>query len=284
MGQKGSKKFEGVWNDVAVPRESMSIVEGAPPHLNWPQALELNKDLLNQEETLAASLLVSMDQAHLFENWDLPGINDDKKHNFFKQVHELSSTYLPGQGGLIAYINNARTLLEKSKNGVNPLEGWIPEVPTGTSLEPFTPEYDRFEQLGLGEVGKCGFVLVAGGLGERLGYNGIKISLPTETLTNTSYIELYCQQILAIQQRYGRHVESSEATLNHVNVTIDGDKEEEVNRIAIPLAIMVSDDTEALTRDLLFRNSYFGLQVFNCLTMSLYLITIKILRNLYVIV
>jgi hypothetical protein len=171
MGQKGSKKFEGVWNDVAVPRESMSIVEGAPPHLNWPQALELNKDLLNQEETLAASLLVSMDQAHLFENWDLPGINDDKKHNFFKQVHELSSTYLPGQGGLIAYINNARTLLEKSKNGVNPLEGWIPEVPTGTSLEPFTPEYDRFEQLGLEEVGKCGFVLVAGGLGERLGYN-----------------------------------------------------------------------------------------------------------------
>lgn len=46
-----------------------------------------------------------------------------------------------------------------------------------------------------------GFVLVAGGLGERLGYNGIKVSLPVETLTMTSYLRYYISKILAIQVR-----------------------------------------------------------------------------------
>lgn len=248
MGQKGSKKSEGEWasHAISIPRESLACVEEGPSQANWPAALIANEDILNSDEALAASLLIGIDQQHLFENWDPPGINDDKKHAMFKQITSLSTNYLPEEGGLIAYIRNARILLENSKMGLNPLEGWTPEVPTGTNLDPFTPEYDRFEQLGLVEVGKCGFVLVAGGLGERLGYDGIKISLPTETLTNTSYIELYCQQILAIQQRYGR-------------LEVDGDEESE--RMAIPLAIMVSDDTEALTRDLLQRNSFYGLKV-----------------------
>ena len=33
-----------------------------------------------------------------------------------------------------------------------------------------------------------GFVLVAGGLGERLGYNGIKIEIPMDTCTETRFI------------------------------------------------------------------------------------------------
>ena len=46
---------------------------------------------------------------------------------------------------------------------------------------------------------KTGFVLVAGGLGERLGYNNIKISLPVETFTMQSYLGYYIKKILAIQ-------------------------------------------------------------------------------------
>jgi UDP-sugar pyrophosphorylase len=79
-----------------------------------------------------------------------------------------------------------------------------------------------------------GFVLVAGGLGERLGYSGIKVELPCETTTNTCYMQLYCEIILAIQQRHGPGVE-------------------------LPLAIMTSDDTYAKTVALLEGNSYFGL-------------------------
>jgi UDP-sugar pyrophosphorylase len=62
-----------------------------------------------------------------------------------------------------------------SKDGVNPLEGWKPSVPAGSAFELGTPEYTKMEKKGIRELGKVGFVLVAGGLGERLGYGGAKV-------------------------------------------------------------------------------------------------------------
>jgi UDP-sugar pyrophosphorylase len=55
---------------------------------------------------------------------------------------------------------------------VNPLAGCVPTVPTGEKLTVGSPEYVEMEKLGTAELPFCGFVLVAGGLGERLGYNG----------------------------------------------------------------------------------------------------------------
>lgn len=52
-----------------------------------------------------------------------------------------------------------------------------------------------------GQVKHCGFVLVAGGLGERLGYGDIKLRLPSETCTMTTYLQLYIGQILHLQER-----------------------------------------------------------------------------------
>lgn len=46
---------------------------------------------------------------------------------------------------------------------------------------------------------ETGFILVAGGLGERLGYNNIKVSLPVETFTMIPYLGYYIKKILAIQ-------------------------------------------------------------------------------------
>ena len=51
------------------------------------------------------------------------------------------------------------------------------------------------------QVKFCGFVLVAGGLGERLGYGDIKLRLPSETCTMTTYLQLYIGQILHLQER-----------------------------------------------------------------------------------
>lgn len=76
----------------------------------------------------------------------------------------------------MGYVKNAKELLEKSQKGENPLEGWVPSVPDGEMFTIGTKDYDEFEGLGLEEMGKCGFALVAGGLGERLGYGGIKVS------------------------------------------------------------------------------------------------------------
>ena len=200
----------------------------------WPQNLKSNALILSSEEMSLASLLLSLDQQHLFDKWDIPGINDELKHKFFEQVKELHESYnVPG--GLAAYISNARILLQSAKDGENPLEGWTPEVPTGVTLEPLTAEYSAYEIQGLKEIGTCGFVLVAGGMGERLGYNGIKVELPTETTTGICYLELYCSQILAMQYKHA------------------------VSGMKLPFAIMVSEDTASKTEALLEKNGYFGL-------------------------
>lgn len=50
------------------------------------------------------------------------------------------------------------------------------------------------------------FVLVAGGLGERLGYSGIKVSLPVELSTGACYLQLYASYILNFQRLAGGDV------------------------------------------------------------------------------
>eukprot|EP01036_Dinobryon_divergens_P053155 gene53155-71061_t len=201
---------------------------------SWPSKLQANLPCLNDEEVQLVKLLLTLNQDHLFSDWDDAGVNDDLKHKFFQQVKKLHCSY-PIDGGLAAYISRSRLLLADSKSGENPFEGWRPEIPSGSILNPLTENYSELETLGLSQVGLCGFILVAGGLGERLGYSGIKVELPTQTTTNICYLELYCKQILAIQSRYGS----------------DGHM--------VPLAIMVSDDTITKTEDLLHRNNNFGL-------------------------
>eukprot|EP00920_Eleutheroschizon_duboscqi_P028779 GHVT01069989.1.p1 GENE.GHVT01069989.1~~GHVT01069989.1.p1 ORF type:complete len:528 (+),score=26.79 GHVT01069989.1:1572-3155(+) len=84
----------------------------------------------------------------------------------------------------------------------------------------------------------CAFVLVAGGLGERLGYPDIKIGLPSEISTETSYIELYCSYLRA----YQTHIKSTTG-----------------KEVELPLAIMTSDDTHAKTAALLKHHKNYGL-------------------------
>ncbi len=56
---------------------------------------------------------------------------------------------------------------------------------------------------GLAAAGHSAFVLVAGGLGERLGYSGIKLSLPAELATGRCFLQLYIEHILALQVGLG---------------------------------------------------------------------------------
>lgn len=52
----------------------------------------------------------------------------------------------------------------------------ILQVPTGENLNYGNENFIKFEETGIGEAQNAAFVLVAGGLGERLGYNGIKVN------------------------------------------------------------------------------------------------------------
>ncbi len=198
-----------------------------------PEKLRANAAILSRAEKDLVMTLLNLGQHHIFASWDPPGVNDDKKHAVIAQLNHLDHSC---GGGLTGYITRARKLLNASRLGENPFEGWTPSVPTGVQLNPVDDAFRQYEEAGLKEIGTCGFVLVAGGLGERLGYSGIKVELPVETVTGTSYLEHYCHQILAIQSRYGA----------------PGHK--------LPLAIMVSDDTLAGTQSLLERGNYFGLE------------------------
>lgn len=109
-------------------------------------------------------------------------------------------------------------------------------MPQGIVVEPFSPDFFNYEMIGATDLGRCGFVLVAGGLGERLGFSGIKISLPAENTTNMCYMDVYARSILAIQKQFAEP------------------------GFLVPLAIMVSGDTETQTLQLFKDRQNFGLQ------------------------
>ena len=73
------------------------------------------------------------------------------------------------------------------------------KVPPVVDVEFNSELFHELEKEGLEELTHCGFVLVTGGLGERLGYNDIKIGLPIETFTSLPYIGYYIKKILSIQ-------------------------------------------------------------------------------------
>ncbi|MFH1381134.1 MAG: UTP--glucose-1-phosphate uridylyltransferase, partial [Candidatus Omnitrophota bacterium] len=179
-------------------------------------------------------LLLELEQGHLFKGWDEPGINDDKKIEFLNQLVTADKNY---PGGFKKYRENAGRLIEISQEGKNPFEGLTPKVPQGLNLTEMDDNFRSMEQKGLEAANKLSFVMVAGGLGERLGYDGIKVGIPLSLATEETYLELYVKKIMAIQKRSNR--------LNSTN-----DK--------IPLVIMTSGLTHDETIKLLEKNDYYS--------------------------
>jgi UDP-sugar pyrophosphorylase len=147
-------------------------------------------------------------------------------------------------GGLPAYCTKAKKLLKESAEGINPFDQYDALIPDGEFLcyegsSKATMPFDQAEEIGLAACGNAVFVLVAGGLGERLGYSGIKLSLETNLCTEQCYLEIYIEYIQAMQYlcklKTGR------------------------DDIRIPLVIMTSGDTDAPTKALLKANKYFGM-------------------------
>ena len=164
-------------------------------------------------------------------------------------------------------------LLADSREGKNPFEGYVPAVPSGLTLVAGTDEFSTYESAGAAAARTCAFILVAGGLGERLGFSGIKLALPSETLTSTCYLELYVKHILALEElshsmgTRARVLLSAHARTRlslslltvcsaffaHTTATAGSERKR------IQLVLMTSDDTDIPTRALLSAKSNFGL-------------------------
>ncbi|KAK3273155.1 hypothetical protein CYMTET_18593 [Cymbomonas tetramitiformis] len=155
-----------------------------------------NASILSPQELLLGQMLLDSGNAGIFSTWPPPGVEDQEKHRFFSQIDLLDRNY---PGGLSRYLDNARKLLSMSSRGESALDGWVPSVPAGKTLEVGTEEYCQFEYIGLSQVQHCCFVVPAGGLGERLGFSGVKFALPAEMTSETMIIEVYAQYILAFQ-------------------------------------------------------------------------------------
>lgn len=97
------------------------------------------------------------------------GQKDEDKRRMMAQIAALDHHY---NGGLQGYIRNAKQLLSDSKEGRNPFDGYTPSVPDGVRLDFAGNDFMKYERTGLQQAGLSAYVLVAGGLGERLGYSG----------------------------------------------------------------------------------------------------------------
>eukprot|EP00811_Abedinium_folium_P004431 NODE_1407_length_2487_cov_12.153814.p1 GENE.NODE_1407_length_2487_cov_12.153814~~NODE_1407_length_2487_cov_12.153814.p1 ORF type:complete len:716 (+),score=170.39 NODE_1407_length_2487_cov_12.153814:112-2259(+) len=175
-------------------------------------------------------------QSHIFD-----GLDNEAKDALVQQLAEIDSR-LPG-GGLAGYITRSRALLAEASAGHNAFAGLTVTVPCGESLMGEqglgSSTFAEFEQLGMENAGRCAFCLVAGGLGERLGYPGIKIGITAEVTTGMTFMQLYASWLLAFQA--------------HARATT-GNAE-----LELPLAIMTSGDTHAMTLQLFEENANFGL-------------------------
>ncbi len=180
--------------------------------------------------------LKELNQPEIIERYNKASEQEQK--DFITQYNVLEKTC---PGGIKDYLKRAKVLLEDSKNNVNPFKDYTPEVPLGFNIKVGSEQFYELDKLGFDEIQNTVFVLVAGGLGERLGYPDIKIGLQTELITLRTYIEVYTDFLKSFEYRLKK------------NKNLKSD-------FFIPLCIMTSGDTHEKTVNLLKKCENFGLK------------------------
>ncbi len=170
--------------------------------------------------TEAKAMLERLGQAHVLANWDR--LDAVEQAGLLKQI-----------GGLdVETIGRIRALLGATSSGAGaPVHSAIAPAPV-VSLS-------AGEQAGPREVGeralrdgKVGVILVAGGQGTRLGYDGPKGTYSLGPVTGASLFEIHARKVLALEREFGAPV---------------------------PFYIMTSEGNDAETRRFFEGHAYFGL-------------------------
>ena len=102
---------------------------------------------------------------------------------------------------------------------------------------PFTADEARGRGAELLRRGEVGMILVAGGLGTRLGFDQPKGMFPIGPLSNRTLFQVLLENLRAVQRRYG---------------------------VRIPLFVMTSPATDEVTRQYLNEQKWFGLPPDDC--------------------
>ena len=190
---------------------------------------------MDSEEVL--KLLEELGQNEIISKFNRVSPKEQKE--FVSQINRLDKAC---RGGIKDYLKRAKILLEKSRKNINYFHDYTIEVPDNIPhIDIGSEEFYELDQLGFNQIKDTVFVLVAGGLGERLGYSGIKIGLQNELITLRTYIEVYTDFIKAFEDRIRK-------------------REKMPSDWFIPFCIMTSGDTHDKTVSLLKSHLNFGLR------------------------
>ncbi len=169
------------------------------------------------------SLAEKHGQGHIFRWWD--DLDDAQRRELLEQVSEIDFP-----------------LLERLVRELVLGDGWRHHYaklrPADPVPLPSTPEQlaERQEAKARGEAllreGKVAALVVAGGVGTRLGYPHPKGMFPASPVRNKPLFQLHAEKILAARRRYGA---------------------------PLPWYVMTSEATDGETRDFFAANDYFGL-------------------------
>lgn len=146
---------------------------------------------LSQLAALKEELCSSgLDQGHLFINWpESMDAYTDEQIAFLTELYLFQNTY---HGGVPQYIRTGKELLAAESDEVDFTDLEMPPlIFNAPLLNERSAEMTELEKTGTEMLRKTVFVLVAGGVGERLGSSDIKVGLPVETATGTTYLDYY---------------------------------------------------------------------------------------------
>lgn len=183
-----------------------------------------------QHDLLAT--LQPVGQEHLLAHWDK--LDDAQRNQLSRQICDIDwqdfSRLRREHGGVgddaAAVQQHWR---EAAARSVPPPAIRLGQEPTG-----FTREQARQAGAEALRTGKVGMILVAGGLGTRLGFDLPKGMFPLGPVSNRTLFQILIDQLRAVSRRYG---------------------------VRIPLYVMTSPATHDVTQQFLDNNQRFGLPV-----------------------
>ncbi len=166
----------------------------------------------------AKKILTENNQAHVLAFWDK--ITPPQQKKLLDQIATLDFTA----------IGRMQQMLAEKSNAPAPAADFTPapvEVLEGNARkEAFTAGEELIR------AGKVGILVVAGGQGSRLGFEGPKGCYPIGPVTNKTLFYFHTRKIAALARQY---------------------------RVSIPFYIMTSDTNDAATRHHFAENNYFGM-------------------------
>lgn len=145
-------------------------------------------------------LLTQLGQDSLVARVKAQAPTDAQCSALLSQINNLANFY---SGGVTAYMQKAKQLVTDFKEAHQEIPTFMGLPDNITKIE-LGAAYEALEEHGAAHVSEVGVVLVAGGLGERLGSKQIKISIECDIITGTTFMELYLAYLRAFAKLSGK--------------------------------------------------------------------------------